>query len=152
MKERITITDIAPSHGSKRKSWRVGRGIGSGSGKTSSRGHKGYGSRSGSKRSPGFEGGQMPFVRRFPKTGFNSLFRTEYIPLNIGKLEKFNNGAVVDVSLLKKEGLVKGNMPLKILGGGKLSKKLTIRAAAFSESAKKAIESAGGKAEIVNER
>jgi len=125
---------------------RVGRGIGSGSGKTSGRGHKGLGARSGSRRRPGYEGGQMPIYRRVPKRGFtNARFRTEYTVINVEKLNDFADGATVDLQAVLDHGLVSMNTPLlKVLGNGDLSRKLEVRAQKFSKSARAKIESAGG--------
>ena len=125
---------------------RVGRGIGSGSGKTCGRGHKGLGSRSGSRRRPGYEGGQMPIYRRVPKRGFtNAPFRTEYTVINVEKLNDFAEGATVDLAVVLDHGLVSMNTPLlKVLGNGELTRKLSVRAQKFSKSARSKIESAGG--------
>ena len=125
---------------------RVGRGVGSGLGKTSGRGHKGWGQRSGAPRRPGYEGGQMPIYRRVAKRGFtNARFRVEYTVINVEKLAEFDDGATVDLSSILERGLVSMNAPmLKVLGQGKLDKKLVVRAQKFSENAKKKIEAAGG--------
>jgi large subunit ribosomal protein L15 len=125
---------------------RIGRGIGSGSGKTSGRGHKGLGARSGSRRRPGYEGGQMPIYRRVPKRGFtNARFRTEYTVINVEKLNDFEDGATVDLAAVLEHGLVSMNTPLlKVLGNGDLGRKLEVRAQKFSKSARAKIESAGG--------
>ena len=125
---------------------RVGRGIGSGSGKTSGRGHKGWGQRSGSSRRPGYEGGQMPIYRRVPKRGFtNARFRTDYTVINIGRLDAFSEGATIDLQAVIDSGLVSMNTPLlKVLGNGEVTKRLTVRAQTFSGSAKQKIEAAGG--------
>lgn len=125
---------------------RVGRGIGSGSGKTSGRGHKGRGARSGASRRPGYEGGQMPIYRRVPKRGFtNARFRTDYTIINVGKLEDFADGDTVDLQTILDKGLVSMNTKLlKVLGNGDLSRKITVRAQKFSKSAASKIESAGG--------
>ena len=129
-----------------KKSRRIGRGIGSGSGKTSGRGHKGWGARSGSSRRPGYEGGQMPIYRRVPKRGFtNARFRVEYTEINVDRLDAFEDGGEVDLAAIKSLGLVGVSSPLlKVLGNGSISKKLTVRAQAFSKSAKEKIEAAGG--------
>ena len=136
----------------KRK--RLGRGTGSGLGKTSGRGHKGYGSRSGSSRKPGFEGGQMPLYRRVPKRGFtNARFRTEYTIVNVDLFEKFDDGAVVDLEAVLAMGLVSLNTKLfKVLGNGQLSRKLTVRAQKFSKSAAEKIQAAGGTVVILDAR
>jgi large subunit ribosomal protein L15 len=125
---------------------RVGRGIGSGLGKTSGRGHKGYGQRSGSSRRPGHEGGQMPLYRRVPKRGFkNARFRTDYTIINVGDLDGFDGGATVDLEAILARGLTSLETPLlKVLGNGELSKGLTVRAQKFSASARQKIEAAGG--------
>ena len=128
------------------KSKRIGRGIGSGSGKTSGRGHKGRGARSGASRRPGYEGGQMPIYRRVPKRGFtNARFRTEYTIINVDLLNHFDDGATVDLSAVLEAGLVSINTPLfKVLGNGELTTKLTVKADKCSASAQAKIEAAGG--------
>src|SRR5262245_50976328 len=125
---------------------RVGRGPGSGLGKTAARGHKGWGQRSGTSRRPGYEGGQMPIYRRVPKRGFtNARFRTEYTIVNVEQLESFPDGAVVDLAAVLSHGLTsKVSNLLKVLGDGKLEKKLTVRAQKFSKSAAEKIKKAGG--------
>ena len=129
--------------------FRRGRGHGSGNGKTAGKGHKGQKARSGSPR-PGFEGGQMPLYRRIPKRGFNNIFATKYSVVNVSDLDQFVDGTVVDADLLKASGLIKKtNDGVKILGNGELTKNLTVKAAAFSASAKEKIEKAGGKAEVM---
>ncbi|MCK6448105.1 MAG: 50S ribosomal protein L15 [Planctomycetes bacterium] len=127
---------------------RVGRGPGSGLGKTSGRGHKGWGQRSGAPRRAGYEGGQMPIYRRVPKRGFtNARFRTEYTEINVDKLSSFDEGATVDLGAILAKGLASMQTPfLKILGNGKLEKKLTVRAQKFTASARQKIEAAGGTA------
>lgn len=126
--------------------FRVGRGIGSGLGKTCGRGHKGWGQRSGAYRRPGYEGGQMPIYRRVPKRGFtNARFRTDYTVINVDSLEAFDNGAVVDLAAVLAKGLTSLDAPLfKVLGDGKLTKALTVRAQKFSKSAVEKIKAAGG--------
>ncbi|MCB9914420.1 MAG: 50S ribosomal protein L15 [Planctomycetes bacterium] len=133
---------------------RVGRGIGSGSGKTSGRGHKGQGSRSGYSRKPGFEGGQMPIYRRVPKRGFtNARFRTDYTIINVGALEAFDGGTVVELENVLAAGLASMQSPLlKVLGNGSLTKKLTVRAQKFSKSAQQKIEAAGGSIQLLDAR
>jgi large subunit ribosomal protein L15 len=133
---------------------RIGRGVGSGSGKTSGRGHKGQGSRSGSSRRPGFEGGQMPLYRRVPKRGFtNARFRTDYTIINVGELNGFDEGATVDLQAVLDAGLVSLNTKLfKLLGNGELTTKLTVRAQRFSKSAQAKIEAAGGSVVLLDER
>ena len=147
----MRIHDLAPNPGSTRERKRVGRGHGSGQGKTAGYGHKGQKARSGAKGA-GFEGGQMPLARRLPKRGFNNIFRTEYAIVNLGTLdEAFEAGAVVDAEALVANGLLKKTLAgVKILGDGVISKALTVKAAKFSASAKAAIEAAGGTAEVVS--
>ena len=141
----ISLNTLKPAKGSTHKKKRVGRGPGSGLGKTAGRGEKGQKSRSGYSRKIGFEGGQMPLHRRLPKRGFTNIFKKEYAVVNLADLERFESGATVDESALRKAGLVKGSSDgIKVLGKGKLSKKLTVSATKFSESARKQIEAAGG--------
>jgi len=141
----MELGKLKPKKGSKHARKRVGRGPGSGHGKTASRGEKGQKSRSGYSQRVGFEGGQMPLVRRLPKRGFTNIFKKEYAVVNLSDLERFDAGSTVDEGTLRKAGLVKGkNAGVKILGDGKLSKKLTVNAHKFSASAKKQIEAAGG--------
>jgi len=147
----LTLSNIGPKKGAKKKRKRVGRGPGSGHGKTSTRGHKGQKARSGGAKGPGFEGGQMPLYRRLPKRGFKNPFRIEYEVVNLDQLEqKFSEGEVVTIAALKEKRLVRRDLPVKILGRGELTKKLTVEAHAFSEKAKKAIESAGGSVKILS--
>ena len=133
--------------------YRKGRGAGSGNGKTAGRGHKGQKARSGGGVRPGFEGGQMPLYRRMPKRGFNNKrFAPQYVEVNIGDLEKFDNGAEVSAEILRDAGIIslpKVNDGIKILGNGELTKKLTVKAVKFTASAKEKIEKAGGTAEEV---
>jgi large subunit ribosomal protein L15 len=144
----ITLSTLRPAPGSRKSSKRVGRGPGSGHGKTSSRGQKGLKSRSGANMVPGFEGGQMPLQRRLPKRGFNNIFKVYYQVVNVADLEDFDAGTVVTPELLKMRGKIKSlRRPVKILGNGELSKSLTIRADQFSQSAKQKIVAAGGSAE-----
>ena len=141
----MELNNIKPKKGSKHARKRVGRGPGSGQGKTAGRGEKGQKSRSGFSRMRGFEGGQMPLHRRLPKRGFTNIFKKEHAVVNVSDLERFDNGATIDEAALRKAGIVKGrNDGIKILGDGKLTKKLTVHATKFSESAKKQIEAAGG--------
>jgi len=141
----MELNNIKPKKGSKHARKRVGRGPGSGQGKTAGRGEKGQKSRSGFSRMRGFEGGQMPLHRRLPKRGFTNIFKKEHAVVNVSELERFDNGATIDEAAMRKAGLVKGrNDGIKILGDGKLTKKLTVHAAKFSESAKRQIEAAGG--------
>ena len=147
----MRIDTIQPAIGSNTPSKRLGRGIGSGLGKTSGKGHKGQWARSGGGVRPGFEGGQMPLYRRLPKRGFNNArFATNYAIVNVSELNVFEDGAVVDAAALVESGLVNDQCDgIKILGNGEISKKLTVQAAAFSQSAKEKIEAAGGKAEVM---
>ena len=146
----MELHDLAPAAGAKKSRYRVGRGIGSGNGKTCGKGHKGQKARSGYSRKPGFEGGQLPMKMRIPKRGFTNIFAKPPAVCNLALLERFDNGTVVDAALLLENGLVpKCDNGVKILGNGELTKKLTVCAAAFSASAKEKIEAAGGKAEVV---
>ena len=146
----MKLSELSPAEGSVRQAYRKGRGAGSGNGKTGGRGHKGQKARSGSKKN-GFEGGQMPLARRLPKRGFTNIFAKEYTVVNVGELEKLENGTTVTAELLKKQGIISKieKDGLKVLGRGELTKKLDVKAAKFSETAKKAIEAAGGSAEVV---
>ena len=146
----MNLHELSPAPGSVRKAYRKGHGAGSGNGKTAGRGHKGQWARSGGGVRAGFEGGQMPLARRLPKRGFNNIFAERLEAVNVSALEKFEDGAVVNVcDLLEKGILSKCEHGVKILGNGTLTKKLTVRASAFSASAKEKIEAAGGKAEVV---
>lgn len=128
---------------------RVGRGIGSGNGKTAGKGHKGQKARTGGKIRRGFEGGQTPLYRRIPKRGFNNIFAVEYATVNVSDLERFEDGTVVNMELLVKEGMIKRELAgLKVLGNGNLTHKLTVEAKKFSKSAIEKIEAAGGKIEV----
>lgn len=145
----MKMHELSPVAGSVRDVKRIGRGHGSGNGKTAGKGHKGQKARAGHGMRPGFEGGQMPLQRRVPKRGFNNIFATEYVIVNVSDLSVFDDGAVVDTAALKDKGLVNKTLDgVKILGNGEISKKLTVKAAAFSASAKEKIEAAGGKAEV----
>jgi len=148
----MRIDTLSPAEGATTPAKRLGRGIGSGLGKTSGKGHKGQWARSGGGVRPGFEGGQMPLIRRIPKRGFNNHFRKEYSIVNLSVLENFEAGAVVDIEALNAKGLiklVKDGVGLKVLGNGQLTKALTVKANSFSASAKEAIEKVGGTAEIL---
>lgn len=146
----MNLHELSPAAGSTKKAYRKGRGAGSGNGKTAGRGHKGQWARSGGGVRVGFEGGQMPLVRRLPKRGFNNIFAKPLEAINVSALEKFDDGATVTAAdLLEKGILSKCEYGVKILGNGALKKKLTVRASAFSASAKEKIEAAGGKAEVV---
>ena len=146
----MKLHELAPVVGSTQVGKRKGRGHGSGNGKTGGRGHKGQKARSGGKVRVGFEGGQMPLVRRVPKRGFNNVFAKPLTAINLAVLNRFEDGAVVDAAALIEMGVI-SECPngLKVLSNGTLTKKLTVKAAAFSESAKEKIEQAGGKAEVV---
>lgn len=146
----MKLYELSPAAGSVKDVKRIGRGHGSGNGKTAGKGHKGQNARSGGGVRPGFEGGQMPMTRRIPKRGFNNIFATKYSVVNVSDLDQFVDGTVVDADLLKASGLIrKTNNGVKILGNGELTKNLTVKAAAFSASAKEKIEKAGGKAEVM---
>lgn len=147
----MKLHELSPADGSKKERKRIGRGSGSGQGKTAGKGHKGQKARAGRGMRPGFEGGQMPLQRRLPKRGFVNIFRTEYTIVNLSDLDKrFESGAVIDTDALIQAGLVKKTLDgVKILGRGEISKKLTVKANAFSDSAKQKIEAAGGKAEVL---
>lgn len=149
----MKINEVVPSPGARKTAFRKGRGVGSGNGKTAGRGHKGQNSRAGGGVRPGFEGGQMPIFRRLPKRGFNNKrFALHYIEVNVGDLERFEDGAVIDGAVLKQSGVLSlpnVNDGVKVLGNGELTRKLTVRAAAFTAAARKKIEEAGGSAEEV---
>ena len=146
----MKLHELKPAFGSTTAPKRLGRGIGSGLGKTSGKGHKGAKARSGGGKRPGFEGGQMPLIRRLPKYGFYNPFRTEYVAVNVDRLEIFEDGAVVDADALKAAGIIKKELGgVKIMGNGELTKKLTVKAAKFTASAKEKIEALGGKAEVI---
>ena len=146
----MKLHELHPAEGSTTAQKRLGRGTGSGLGKTSGKGHKGAKARSGGGKRPGFEGGQMPLYRRVPKRGFTNIFGTEYAEVNVERLEVFENGDTVDAKALLEKKIIRKELDgVKILGGGELTKKLTVKAAKFSESAKEKIEKAGGKAEVM---
>ena len=147
----MKLHELRPSEGAFKTSKRLGRGTGSGLGKTSGKGHKGQNARSGGGVRPGFEGGQLPLFRRLPKRGFsNAMFKVEYATINVSDLEKFEDGAVVTPELLKEMGIVKKQLAgIKVLGNGELTKKLTVKASKFSATAVEKIEKMGGKAEEV---
>ena len=148
----MRIDTLAPAEGAKKSVKRLGRGIGSGTGKTSGKGHKGQWARSGGGVRPGFEGGQMPIARRVPKRGFNHNAKKEYVIVNVDMLADLPEGTVVDYGFVMENGLakeVKNNCGLKVLGGGELNVALTVKAAKFSASAKEAIEAAKGTAETL---
>lgn len=146
----MELQDLVCPEGSRKASKRIGRGHGSGQGKTAGKGHKGQKARSGGGVRPGFEGGQMPLQRRIPKRGFKNIFAKKVISINVEELEKFGAGSVVDANELINMGLIKRDFDkIKILGNGNLTKNLTVKAQMFSKSAIEKIESAGGKAEVI---
>jgi large subunit ribosomal protein L15 len=146
----MKLHELHPAEGSTASQKRLGRGNGSGLGKTSGKGHKGAKARSGGGKRPGFEGGQMPLYRRVPKRGFNNVFGTEYAEVNVERLEVFEDGDVVNAKALLEKKIIRKELDgVKVLGGGDLTKKLTVQAAKFTGSAKEKIEAAGGKAEVI---
>ena len=147
----MKLHELSPVEGSTKERKRIGRGAGSGQGKTAGKGHKGQKARAGRGMRPGFEGGQMPLQRRLPKRGFNNIFRTEMAIVNVAALDKaFEAGETVTIDALVEKGLVKKVLDgVKVLGNGELSKALTVQANAFSETAKQKIEALGGKAEVI---
>ena len=146
----MKINELKPAPGSKQKRKRVGRGTGSGMGKTATRGQDGQNSRSGGGVRPGFEGGQMPLSRRLPKRGFTNIFAKEYSIVNVGDLNRFEDGTEITAELLKQERLIrKINDGVKVLGNGEITKKLTVKAAKFTKSATDKIVAAGGTAEVI---
>ena len=146
----MKLNELKATEGARSTKKRIGRGLGSGNGKTSGKGQKGQNSRSGGGVAIGFEGGQTPFFKRMPKRGFTNFTRKEYAIVNVEDLNKFEDGVTVDFAAVKAAGLVKKELDgLKVLGNGKLEKNLTVKAAKFSASAKKAIEEAGGTAEVL---
>ena len=147
----MKIHELSPAPGSNRPVKRIGRGPASGQGKTAGKGHKGQKARAGRGMNPGFEGGQMPLQRRLPKRGFNNIFAKEIAIVNVSAIdEKFEEGAIVDIEALKNAGLIKDELDgVKVLGNGEITKKLTIKANAFSAGAKEKIEAAGGTAEVL---
>lgn len=146
----MKLNELSPAVGSTHSGFRKGRGNGSGNGKTAGRGQKGQNSRSGGGVRVGFEGGQMPLARRIPKRGFNNIFAKPLTAINVSALEKYEDGATVDAAKLLADGVLsKCEYGVKILGNGEITKKITVKASAFSESAKQKIEAAGGKAEVV---
>ena len=146
----MKLHELSPVEGSKKEVKRIGRGHGSGWGKTAGKGHKGQKARAGKGMRVGFEGGQMPLQRRIPKRGFNNIFRKTVVAINVGTLNKFEDGAVVDIAALADKGIVKNSFDsVKILSNGTITKKLTVKANAFSKSAVAKIEAAGGKTEVI---
>lgn len=150
----MNLSELKPSPGSTHKKKRIGRGIGSGHGKTAGRGHKGRGSRSGGNTPPAYEGGQMPLQRRIPKRGFRRLLknaarRDQFAEVNIGRLAGFNDGEKVDPALMADRGLIAAGSKVKVLGDGELKSKITVCAHAFSKSAREKIVASGGNAELI---
>lgn len=146
----MKLHELSPAQGSVKEAYRKGRGPASGNGKTAGKGHKGQNARSGGGVRPGFEGGQMPLHRRIPKRGFNNIFASQYVSINVDDLNRFEDGAVVDAQAISDAGLVKNTRDgVRILGRGELTRKITVKAVAFSASAKEKIEKAGGKAEVM---
>ena len=146
----MKLNELRPAEGSAKAPYRKGRGAGSGNGKTAGKGHKGQNARSGGGVRPGFEGGQLPLYRKLPKRGFKNRFAVNYAIVNVDALNKFENGAVVDLAALKAAKLVRKELDgVKILGNGELTKTLTVKATVFSATAKEKIEAAGGKIEEV---
>ncbi len=146
----MKMHELAPAIGSTKESKRIGRGHGSGNGKTAGKGHKGQKARAGHGMRAGFEGGQMPLQRRVPKRGFNNIFAEEWLAINVSALEVFEDGTVVDADALKAKGIIKkASLPVKVLGNGKLTKKLEVKLNAFSASAAEKIAAAGGKTEVI---
>ncbi len=146
----MRLDELQPAEGSKFTRKRVGRGIGSGTGKTSGKGHKGQNARSGGGVRPGFEGGQMPLYRRLPKRGFKNIFAKQYVSINVEDLNKLEDGTEVTADVLKSAGIISKTLDgVKILGRGEVTKKLTVKVAKYSASAKEKIEKAGGKAEVM---
>ena len=146
----MKMHELAPAFGSTKESKRIGRGHGSGQGKTAGKGHKGQHARAGRGIRIGFEGGQMPLQRRVPKRGFNNIFAEEWVAINLSSLEVFEDGTVVDAAALASKGIIKkANLPVKVLGNGKLTKKLEVKLNAYSASAAEKINAVGGKAEVI---
>ena len=147
----MKLHELSPAEGSVKERFRKGRGAGSGNGKTAGKGHKGQNARSGGGVRPGFEGGQLPLYRKLPKRGFNNYrFAKKYAVINVGALNKFDDGEVVDVAALLSKGIINTAFDgVKVLGEGEITKKLTVKAAVFSASAKEKIEAVGGKTEVV---
>ena len=145
----MKLNELSPAQGSAKAAWRKGRGPGSGNGKTAGKGHKGQNARSGGGVRPGFEGGQLPLYRKLPKRGFNNRFAVNYAIVNVAALNKFEDGAVVDMDALVAAKIVRKPLDgLKVLGNGEITKKLTVKATVFSATAKEKIEAAGGKTEV----
>lgn len=146
----MKLHELKPAEGSRKKEVRVGRGTGSGNGKTSGRGHKGQKARSGGGVRPGFEGGQMPIYRRLPKRGFKNIWAKQFAEVNVETLNRFEDGAEVDAVALVESGILKNVYDgIRILGNGEITKKLTVRAQGFTKTAVQKIEAAGGKTEVI---
>ena len=146
----MKLHELSPAQGSAKSRYRKGRGPGSGNGKTAGKGHKGQNARSGGGVRPGFEGGQLPIYRRLPKRGFNNHFAKEYAIINVGRLNDFDEGSVINVQTLLDCGIINKELDgLKVLGNGEITKKLTVEAKIFSATAKEKIEAAGGKAQVI---
>jgi large subunit ribosomal protein L15 len=146
----VRLDQLTPKKGARKREKRIGCGVGSGHGKTATKGHKGQHSRSGGVKGPGYEGGQMPLIRRVPKRGFRNIFRIAYSVINLDRLKKFDTKTPITPELLVEKGLIQNiHEKIKILGDGELQKAFTIRAHAFSRSAKEKIVSAGGQAEVI---
>ena len=147
----MKLHELSPNEGSVKASFRKGRGAGSGNGKTAGKGHKGQNARSGGGVRPGFEGGQLPLYRKLPKRGFNNKFAKQYVIVNVEALNRFDADSVVDAEALLAAGIIRKTLDgVKVLGEGEISKKLTVKAAVFSASAKEKIEAVGGKVEVEN--
>jgi large subunit ribosomal protein L15 len=149
--ELLDLSNLHPAKGARRPRKRIGRGPGSGTGKTAGRGHKGKGARAGGNTPPGYEGGQMPLQRRLPKRGFHNPRRRRYAIVKVGQLERFEDGAVVDAQTLTAAGLTRAGLPVKLLADGSLSRKLTVKVDKASKGARQRIEAAGGSVEAVKE-
>ena len=146
----MKLNELSPAPGTKTEAKRKGRGAGTGNGKTAGRGHKGQNARSGGGVRPGFEGGQMPIYRRLPKRGFNNIFAKKYTEINVSALNKFEDGTVVDATLLKEAGVISKILDgVVVLGRGEITKKITVKAARVTAGAAKKIEAAGGKVEVI---
>ena len=146
----MKLYELSPAPGTKTEAKRKGRGAGTGNGKTAGRGHKGQNARSGGGVRPGFEGGQMPIYRRLPKRGFNNIFAKKYTEINVADLNKFEDGTVVDATLLKEAGVISKILDgVVVLGRGELTKKITVKAARVTKGAAQKIEAAGGKVEVI---
>ncbi|HLG22674.1 MAG TPA: 50S ribosomal protein L15 [Candidatus Manganitrophaceae bacterium] len=147
----MKISELAPPRGAKKKEKRIGRGPGSGHGKTSTKGHKGQAARSGGTKAPGFEGGQQPLIRRVPKVGFTNIFRKEYAIVNLKTLDRFEAESVVNPQSLRDAGIIKKSaLPVKVLAEGALGKPLVVSAHKFSQEAIKKIQAAGGRVEVLS--